>query len=61
MSDDDRIAKAVDDYRTWLLASMEALHDSNRTADWDYHRALDDVAELLGGATAGHAEQRGGA
>lgn len=31
-----------------LVGGVEALHDANRTSDWDYHRALDDVLALLG-------------
>jgi hypothetical protein len=30
-----------------LRAKIEALYGTNRTADWDYHRALDDVLDLM--------------
>jgi hypothetical protein len=28
-------------------AKVQALSDSNRTADWDYHRAIEDVLALI--------------
>lgn len=35
-----------------LVGEVGALRDANRTRDWDYHAALDDVLALLGKGAA---------